>query len=313
MKVSRRRFLCLAGSAAAASAVPHAAPAQTYPSRPVTLIVPFAPGGPTDAIGRLLAERMRPSLGQTVMVENATGAGGTIGVARGARAAPDGYTISLGHNGTHVATGATYSNLPYDLLKDFAAAEPYLHCALRHRRKENDAGKRSQPAHRMAESQSGYGDGGERRSGQRRACERPHISEAYRHTAWVRPLSRQRSGHAGPGGRPNRPDDFRSRYRRPADPCRQHQKLWSHLRRSSSLRARHSHGGRSGIARLPCCAVARPLDAGGHAKAHHRQAQYRSHGCLGRRGGAGEAGRARPGNLPARPPDPRGARRPAKG
>ena len=119
MKVSRRRLLCLAGSAAAASTVPHAAPAQSYPSRPVTLIVPFAPGGPTDAIGRLLAERMRPSLGQTVMVENATGAGGTIGVARGARAAPDGYTISLGHNGTHVATGATYSNLPYDLLKDF--------------------------------------------------------------------------------------------------------------------------------------------------------------------------------------------------
>jgi tripartite-type tricarboxylate transporter receptor subunit TctC len=81
--------------------------------------VPFAAGGPTDTIGRLLAERLRSSLGQTVLVENATGAGGTIGVARAARAAPDGYTISLGQNGSHVVTGATYSNLPYDLLNDF--------------------------------------------------------------------------------------------------------------------------------------------------------------------------------------------------
>jgi tripartite-type tricarboxylate transporter receptor subunit TctC len=93
--------------------------AQTYPSRAITIIVPFAAGGPTDTIGRLLAERMRSSLGQTVIVENATGAGGTIGVARAARAAPDGYTISLGQNGSHVVTGATYSNLPYDLLNDF--------------------------------------------------------------------------------------------------------------------------------------------------------------------------------------------------
>jgi tripartite-type tricarboxylate transporter receptor subunit TctC len=119
MGVPRRRFLHLAAGAAALAAISHIAQAQTYPTRPITIIVPFAAGGPTDTIGRLLAERMRPALGQTVLVENATGAGGTIGVARGARAAPDGYTISLGHNGTHVATGATYSNLPYDLLKDF--------------------------------------------------------------------------------------------------------------------------------------------------------------------------------------------------
>jgi tripartite-type tricarboxylate transporter receptor subunit TctC len=95
------------------------ATAQTYPSRPITIVVPFAAGGPTDVIGRLLAERLRPLLGQPVIVENATGAGGTIGVARAARAAPDGYTISLGQNGSHVVTGATYSSLPYNLLNDF--------------------------------------------------------------------------------------------------------------------------------------------------------------------------------------------------
>src|SRR6266436_4296018 len=119
MRLPRRQFLHLAVGAAALPARSHIARAQTYPARPITIVVPFAAGGPTDTIGRLLAERMRSSLGQTVIVENATGAGGTIGVARGARAAPDGYTISLGHNGTPVATGATYSNLPYDLLKDF--------------------------------------------------------------------------------------------------------------------------------------------------------------------------------------------------
>src|SRR5712692_2607657 len=88
MEASRRRFLHLAAGAAALPATSHIARAQTYPTRPITIVVPFAAGGPTDTIGRLLAERMRSSLGQTVIVENATGAGGTIGVARGARAAP---------------------------------------------------------------------------------------------------------------------------------------------------------------------------------------------------------------------------------
>lgn len=118
MSIPRRRFLQLsAGAALAATSTP--AVAQAYPSKPVTIVVPFAAGGPTDVIGRLMAERFRASLGQTVIVENTTGAGGTIGVARVARAAPDGYTIGLGQNGSHVVTGATYSNLPYDLLKDF--------------------------------------------------------------------------------------------------------------------------------------------------------------------------------------------------
>ena len=83
------------------------------------MIVPFAAGGSTDVIGRILAERMRISLGQTIIVENVTGAGGTIGVGRAVRAMPDGYTIILGQNGSHVITGATYGNLPYDLLTDF--------------------------------------------------------------------------------------------------------------------------------------------------------------------------------------------------
>ena len=119
MKPLRRKFLQLAAGAVALSAVARSAFAQAYPTKPITIVVPFAAGGPTDTIARLLAERLRVSLGQTVIVESATGAGGTIGVGRAARAAPDGYTISLGQNGSHVVTGATYTNLPYDLLNDF--------------------------------------------------------------------------------------------------------------------------------------------------------------------------------------------------
>src|SRR5215475_5817980 len=114
MKLPRRRFLQLAAGAAALPAVSRLASAQAYPSKPITIVVPYAAGGPTDTIGRVLAERMRSSLGQTVIIENTTGAGGTIGVARVVRAAPDGYTIGIGQNGSHVVTGATYQRLPSD-------------------------------------------------------------------------------------------------------------------------------------------------------------------------------------------------------
>jgi tripartite-type tricarboxylate transporter receptor subunit TctC len=93
------------------------AAAQTYPNKSVTIIVPFAAGGPSDALARILGDRMKASLGQMFVVENVTGAAGSIGVGRAVRAAPDGYTISFGHLGTHVANGAIYP-LPYDMLTD---------------------------------------------------------------------------------------------------------------------------------------------------------------------------------------------------
>src|SRR4051812_25954851 len=94
-----------------------AAAAQTFPSKPITLIVPFAAGGPTDSMARAISERMRVALGQPVVIENVTGAAGTIGVTRAVRSPPDGYTISMGHLGTHVVNGAIYP-LPYDLIND---------------------------------------------------------------------------------------------------------------------------------------------------------------------------------------------------
>jgi tripartite-type tricarboxylate transporter receptor subunit TctC len=105
-------------TAALVIAAVNTASAQVYPSRPLTLVVPFPAGGSTDAIGRIVAERMRVSLGQPVIIENVGGAGGSIGVGRVARATPDGYTLDIGQWDTHVANGATFS-LSYDVLKDF--------------------------------------------------------------------------------------------------------------------------------------------------------------------------------------------------
>jgi tripartite-type tricarboxylate transporter receptor subunit TctC len=111
----RKQLIAVAFAAACAFSA--SAAAQSYPSRPVTIIVPFAAGGPSDVLARVLAERMRVTLKQTVIVENVTGAGGTIGVSRAAGSPPDGHTVSFGHLGTHVINGAIYP-LKFDLLND---------------------------------------------------------------------------------------------------------------------------------------------------------------------------------------------------
>jgi tripartite-type tricarboxylate transporter receptor subunit TctC len=110
----KRSLLFLALSLASEMAA-----AQAYPSRPVTIIVPFAAGGPTDIIARISGEYFSKALGQQFVVENVAGAGGTTGITRGAQAKPDGYTIMMGHMGTHGAAPALYANLRYDPAKDF--------------------------------------------------------------------------------------------------------------------------------------------------------------------------------------------------
>jgi tripartite-type tricarboxylate transporter receptor subunit TctC len=117
MKLPRRKFLQLSSAIVALPALPRFAWAQAYPSRPITIIVPFAAGGPSDVLARVLGERIRAVLGQTVVIENVTGAGGTVGVTRAVRSAPDGYTLSFGHLGTHVINGAIYP-LTFDLISD---------------------------------------------------------------------------------------------------------------------------------------------------------------------------------------------------
>ncbi len=117
MTLRRRQFLRLAAGAAAFAGPARMARAQAYPSRPITMSVPYAAGGPLDVMARVVAEGLREALGQSIVVENVAGAGGSIGLVRAARAAPDGYTLSAGNWSSHLASGAIYA-LPIDILKD---------------------------------------------------------------------------------------------------------------------------------------------------------------------------------------------------
>lgn len=114
---SAARLAVLALAALALAAGPARA---AYPERPITMVVPFAAGGPTDVVARIVSEHMSRTLGQQVVIENVAGAGGTTGIQRASQAAPDGYTIMMGHMGTHGAAPAVYPELKYDPAKDFA-------------------------------------------------------------------------------------------------------------------------------------------------------------------------------------------------
>jgi len=144
MKTSAVRTLLIVIVLVASCGSPDIATAQIYPSRPITMVVPFPAGGSTDTIGRVMADGMRTSLSQTIIIENVGGASGNIGVGRVARAAPDGYTLILGSWPTHVLNAAIFT-LPYDPLNDFepvslVAAQPLFIIA-----------KKSMPAKDLAE------------------------------------------------------------------------------------------------------------------------------------------------------------------
>ncbi len=143
---------------AAATAIVSPAAAQVYPSRPITLVVPYPAGGAFDAIARILTERMKMSLGQPVIIENVGGgATGSIGVGRVARASPDGYTLSFGIWTTHVVNGAVYA-LPYDVSQGFCADFTCCHGPTGNCLDQCGAGDESARVGRMAQGQSGPSD-----------------------------------------------------------------------------------------------------------------------------------------------------------
>jgi tripartite-type tricarboxylate transporter receptor subunit TctC len=113
-----RSLVLLALCVALLGNLPNPAAAETFPAHPITLVVPFPPGGPTDVLGRLVGERMARSLGQSVVIDNASGAGGTVGTAKVARAPADGYTLCVGQLNSHVFGPAVYT-IPYDVVGDF--------------------------------------------------------------------------------------------------------------------------------------------------------------------------------------------------
>ena len=121
MELPRRQFLHLAGGATMLATLPRATYAQAFPSHPITMVVPVPAGGAMDTVARIVAGGMQAALGQPVVIENVTGASGSIGVGRVARATPDGYMIIYGALVTHVVNAAVYQ-LPYDVLADFGAS-----------------------------------------------------------------------------------------------------------------------------------------------------------------------------------------------
>src|SRR6516162_360047 len=125
MKLRRRQFLHLAAGAAALPAMSRMASAQAYPARPVTIVVPFAAGGSSDVSARIIGEYMARTLGQQFIIENVVGAGGTTGSLRAMRARPDGYTILMGHIGTHAFSVSLYPKLAYKPDVDFGTIKAY--------------------------------------------------------------------------------------------------------------------------------------------------------------------------------------------
>ena len=152
-------MLSFAAAVAAVLSSLSAAQAQSYPTHPITLVVPFPAGGPTDTVARIMAEHMRNTLGQPILIETVTGAGATIGVSRVVNAAPDGYTLSIGNWSSHVGSPAIYP-VSWNPVTDLDADRSAAGVVADDRRPGIAAGQKRQGADRLAQGQSGQGLGG---------------------------------------------------------------------------------------------------------------------------------------------------------
>ena len=279
-----RRWLAAVMAAAVLGGMPHAH-AQTFPSRPITLIVPFAAGGPLDAMARILSERMRVSLGQPVIIEIVTGAGGSIGFGRVARAAPDGYTFGLGMWSTHVVNGVIY-NLPYDVRSDFEPISLLVQNA------DLIVGKSALPADDLKGLIAWLKANPDKATWGTQGVGGPsHVGGIlFQQLTGTRfgfvPYRGARARHAGPGRRPDRSRAAAARHRAAAGPRRQDQGLCGDGEEPARRRARHSNRGRGRAARVLLLGLDGVLGAEGHAEGRDREAQRRRRGEPRRSGGA---------------------------
>ena len=272
MKLPRRQVLHLAAGAIAVPAVSGIARAQTYPTRPITMIVGAPAGGPTDIVARIMAEPMRASLGQPVIIENITGAGGALAAGRVARAAPDGYTLEVGNFNTHVANGAVYA-LQYDIVKDFEpvallSSSPMWIVTRMGELEGIDC---------VAQSQSRQGIGRSRWCWHRSTSLRRLLPTKHRYSFSVRALSRWCPGYSGFGRRTDRPDVRRGIGVRALRAQRKHQSPRGHGEGPLVRRTRHSNRRRSRSSGTLLFLLARPVGPQGHSEGNHR------HGPLSRR------------------------------
>ena len=305
-----RRLVGAAAVLAANLAVVVGAAAQPYPSRPITMIVPLATGGSTDVIARLMAEGMRAALSQPIIVENVTGAGGSIGVGRVARSAPDGYTIGIGQWGTNVASGAIYP-LQFDLLKDFEpialiATQPFLIVA-----------KKTVPANDLKELIAWLKANADKVSQGNSGVGTPsHVGGILFQNAIGARFQMVPYRSAGLSMQDLVAGQIDVMLDTPAVSLSQV--------RSGNIKAyavtaktRHRAGTadhrRGRLARILFFLLARVVGAQRHTEGHHRQAQWRGGEHLGGSGDPPEARRSLPGDLSARSADAGGARRLSEG
>ena len=287
------------------------AAAELYPARPITVVVPYPAGGPTDTLARILADHMRTSLGQSVIIENVTGGGGSIGVGRVARAAADGYTVSIGHWNTHVVHGATL-NLSFHVLNDFEPvallADTPIWLVARKTLAPNDlkeliAWLQQNPGKATAGTVGVGGASDVNGAYFQNVTGTKFQFVPYRGSA---PLNQDLvAGHIdlnlGDGGGELSPGAQR------AD-----QSLCHDGEDALVGRIRRSHDGRGRRAGTLCFVLARAVGAERNICASDRKAQFGGAGRVGRHSGATTVRRARSGNSAAGAADAAGARRPSE-
>ena len=275
MDVRRRQFFHLAVGAAALTCRPGIGSAQAYPSRPITMSVPYAAGGPLDVMVRVLADGLRPALGQSIVIENVAGAGGSIGVVRAARAAPDGYTISTGNwaaaprvrrdlPAAHRSSQGPRSGLAHSVRggSDHRAGElPRQHAAR---------------ADRVAQGQSRQG----LRRNERHRWPVLHVLGGplpgeVRDQVPTGALPRRRAGPARPRRRADRPHDHRSGHRASPCPRRRRQGLRGDGEREDFSGSYSTHHRRGRAARLLISGLVGPAGAARHPDADRREARRR--------------------------------------
>ena len=226
MKSARQISAAVVALAFVAGALASPVQAQDYPNHSITVVVPFPAGGPSDVVARIVSDQMGKVLGQSLVIENVGGAGGTLGSGRVASAAPDGYTLLAGSMGSHVAAPVLTPNIKYDSARDFVPDRPDRAFARRHRRAEGFSGEGSEGIRGVAEIRQRHAEAGPRRHRLVVAHGVPVVHLGDRGEAHARGLSRHRAGDERPGRRPCR---FLLRavgQRHRADQGRRDQGLW---------------------------------------------------------------------------------------
>ena len=300
----RRLFL----AALAVLAFGGAAVAQNFPSRPITIIVPFSAGGPSDVMARILAERMKTTLGEVVQIENVTGAGGSIGVGRAVRSAAGRlhHQLRPSRHPCRQRRDLQQARLrPRHRSRAGGAAAEQHHDR---RQQERGAGEIAGRIAGVAEGEARAGGGRHRRRRIGQSHRRALFRERHRHQAAICAVSRHRAGHERPRRRTDRYDRRSALQFDQPGARRKHPRLCRHRYQALGIRRRHPDRRRGGPARISHDAVVGPVGAEGYAEGNRHQAECRRRRGAERSGGAQAARKPRPADDAEGQADARSAR-----